>query len=86
VPFDWHEIIAGIAPRPYFNWATLNDRIFPNTENFSEVYQQVGDVYAFYGKRENFIGKLSPGGHLIPAEVRQEAYAWIQAQFKINNP
>ena len=52
MPFDWHEIIAGIAPRPYFNWATLNDRIFPNTENFSEVYQQVGDVYAFYGKRE----------------------------------
>ena len=52
MPFDWHEIIAGIAPQPYFSWATLNDRIFPNTENFSEVYQQVGDVYAFYGKRE----------------------------------
>ena len=80
-PFDWHEIVACIAPKPYFNWSTLNDDIFPNTDNLRDVYAQVAQVYELYGAKEPFTGKLGPGKHRFPPEVRQEAYAWIEQQF-----
>lgn len=83
-PFDWHEIIACIAPRPYFNWATLDDSIFPNTTNLAEVYDQVRQVYALYGRSDAFVGKLAPGPHRFPSEAREEAYRWIETQFDIS--
>ncbi|HQH74574.1 MAG TPA: hypothetical protein PK360_21035, partial [bacterium] len=46
IPFDWHEILACAAPRPLFNWSTLNDDIFPNTENLRDIYGQLRQVYA----------------------------------------
>ncbi len=81
-PFDWHEIIACIAPRPYFNWSTLNDDIFPETDNLASVYEQVRGVYALYGKGDSFTGKLAPGIHRFPPEAREEAYMWIEHQFQ----
>jgi dienelactone hydrolase len=83
-PFDWHEIAACIAPRPYFNWATLNDSIFPETENLTEVYAQLKSVYALYGKEDDFHGELVPGAHCFPEDGRKIAYAWIFKQFGLS--
>lgn len=82
-PLDWHEIAACIAPRPYFNWATLEDDIFPETANLAEVYTQLQSVYALYGKEERFHGELVPGKHRFPREGREMAYAWIDTQFGV---
>jgi dienelactone hydrolase len=82
IPFDWHEIIACIAPRPFFNWATLNDDIFPGTANLEDVYAQVKSVYGLYGREDDFQGRLVPGAHRFPPEAREEAYAWIEAQWR----
>ncbi len=81
-PFDWHEVLACIAPRPLFNWATLDDAIFPNTGNLVEVYEQVRGVYALYHAATYFEGRLAPGSHAFPKEAREEAYAWLDAQFR----
>jgi dienelactone hydrolase len=81
-PFDWHEIIACIAPKPFFNWATLNDDIFPKTDNLADVYVQEGQVYDLFGKKSAFVGKLAPGAHRFPADVRKEAYDWIEKEFE----
>lgn len=82
-PLDWHEITACIAPRPYFNWATLEDDIFPETANLAEVYTQLKSVYALYGKEERFHGELVPGKHRFPKEGREKAYNWIDTQFGV---
>jgi hypothetical protein len=82
-PLDWHEIAACIAPRPYFNWATLEDDIFPETANLAEVYEQIRSVYALYGKESRFHGELVPGKHRFPKEGREMAYAWIDQQFGV---
>ncbi|MCL4217021.1 MAG: acetylxylan esterase [Candidatus Hydrogenedentes bacterium] len=79
-PLDWHEILACIAPRPFFNWATLEDDIFPNTANLEDVYAQVHEVYALYDKPGDFQGRLGPGAHAFPKEIREEAYDWLEAQ------
>jgi len=81
-PFDWHEVLACIAPRPLFNWATLEDSIFPNTANFTEVYEQVREVYALYNAESHFEGRLAPGSHAFPKEAREEAYTWLDRQFE----
>ncbi len=81
-PFDWHEIVACIAPRPYYNWATLEDAIFPNTANLEDIYKQVGNVYALYDAKEKFNGRLAPGAHRFPVEERHAAYDWIEKHFQ----
>ncbi len=81
-PFDWHEIIACIAPRPYTNWATREDSIFPNTDNLASVYEQMTALYTLYDAGEDFAGKLAPGAHRFPSEAREAAYDWIVSQFR----
>ena len=76
-PFDWHEIISCLAPRPYFNWATLEDACFPNTENLEDIYCQLREVYGLYGASEDFCGNLVPGKHSFPIEGRERAYEWL---------
>ncbi|MBN2327685.1 MAG: alpha/beta fold hydrolase [Candidatus Omnitrophica bacterium] len=77
-PFDWHEIIACIAPRPFFLWSTLNDSVFPATDNFPEIFEQVKDVYALYGASVYFHPILEEGPHSFPQKRRREAYDWLQ--------
>jgi dienelactone hydrolase len=81
-PFDWHEIVACLAPRAYFNYATLNDDIFPNTENLSSIYVQLGSVYELYEASERFNGVLVTGAHSIPPDSRRMAYHWLDKQFR----
>jgi dienelactone hydrolase len=83
-PFDWHEIVACIAPRALLNYGTLNDGIFPNTDNLSAIYLELGDVYRLYDASERFDGVLVTGPHSIPADVRQLAYHWLDRQFGVN--
>ncbi|MCB9766833.1 MAG: dienelactone hydrolase family protein [Candidatus Omnitrophica bacterium] len=77
-PFDWHEVIACMAPRPYFNWATLEDQVFPNTDNLASIYEEMKEVYSLYGARDDFQGRLVPGKHRFPEEGREQAYAFLQ--------
>jgi dienelactone hydrolase len=83
-PFDWHEIVACIAPRAFLNYGTLNDDIFPNTDNQSKIYLELGDVYRLYDASERFDGVLVTGPHSIPADARQLVYHWLDRQFGVN--
>jgi len=76
-PFDWHEIVACLAPRPYFNWSTQDDRIFPNTDNFDEVFNQLREVYGLYGAAGLLEARSARGEHSFPREIRQEVYDWL---------
>ena len=83
IPFDWHEIIALIAPRPFLNWATLNDSIFPRTENLRDVFAQLEEVYALYGAADRLAWRLAPGEHRFPDEARRWAYEWMEKQLGV---
>lgn len=82
-PTDWHEIAACIAPRPFFNFSALDDKIFPNTAPLADVYKQLEDLYGLFNMPNRFHGELAPGEHSFPKEVRERAYDWIDQQFKI---
>lgn len=85
-PFDWHEVLGLIAPRPLYNWATLDDGIFPNTESLAEVYDAVRAVYSVLGAADVFTGRLEPGDHAFPRSERQAAYAWLDRQLTRPDP
>lgn len=83
IPFDWQEVVACLAPRSYFNWATLDDKIFPNTQNLRGVFNELRDVYSLYGAQDNFSANLVPGDHSFPLSARDRAYHWLQQQLAI---
>lgn len=76
-PFDWHEILACLAPRSFFNWAVLDDDIFPNTHRLRAIYESLKSVYGLYGAEGKLQARLEPGEHSFPASVRQESYHWL---------
>ncbi len=82
-PFDWHEIIACMAPRPFYLWGTLNDAIFPSIDNFPEIFEQVESVYSLYGAKDYFHPRLGEGPHSFPTEQRNEAYNWLKRNIPV---
>ncbi len=82
IPFDWHEICSLIAPRPFLNWATVGDSIFPNTDNLRWVFGQLDEVYNLCGAQGRLAWRLAPGEHRFPAEARQWAYRWLEERLR----
>jgi len=78
IPFDWHEIVACLAPRSYCNWATLEDGIFPNTQNLQSIFYELKSVYGLYGAADFLQSHLVPGGHAFPADGRERAYQFLK--------
>lgn len=78
VPFDWHHILALIAPRPLFLSVSLDDEVFPGGESIrSEVLPRVEPIYDLYKSREKLEGHFFRGGHRFPDEAQQKAFAWL---------
>lgn len=77
-PIDWHEIIACIAPRPFFDWMPTEDANFPNTENFVATFDDLRKIYGLYGAADNLALRRVPGPHSFPSAARNEGYAWLE--------
>jgi len=77
IPFDWHEIASLIAPRAYFNWATLEDRIFPNTYNLDGIFRELREVYGLYGSADMLDWRVAPGRHRFTDEAHVLAYNFL---------
>ena len=82
-PIDWHEILSCLAPRPFYNLSTLDDEIFPSTENLPEVFGQLKSVYQLYEKETNLESHIIPGKHQFPKEYREKAYLWLDHKLRL---
>jgi dienelactone hydrolase len=83
VPFDWHHILALIAPRPLFLSVSLDDEVFPGGESIqSEVLPRIEPIYDLYKSREKLEGHFFRGGHSFPDEAQQKAFAWLDRWLK----
>ncbi len=76
-PFDFHELAALIAPRPFLNLTALNDECFASTDAVTELALQVNRVYRLLGAEECFSSYFHGNRHSFPAEARALAYAWL---------
>ncbi|MGH8021089.1 MAG: hypothetical protein ACREIA_22975 [Opitutaceae bacterium] len=77
VPFDFHELLAALAPRPCFINAPLHDSNFKSA-SVDRVVAAARTVYAVFD-RAGAIKTVHPDcAHDFPPEVRQQACAFIE--------
>jgi hypothetical protein len=77
-PFDMHELVALIAPRPLFLSTSDEDFVFPNAGwSARQMLSRVGPVYELLNAANRIEGHFFKGGHSFPAEVSKRAYDWL---------
>jgi dienelactone hydrolase len=78
MPFDFHEVLAAIAPRAVFVNAPLHDDNFANS-GVQSVVAAVQPVYEQMRSRDGqeLVLEVPDCGHDFPDDVRTRAYEWL---------
>ncbi len=83
IPFDFHEIIALIAPRAFFSNSPVNDENF-DVEGVKIGIGKAAKAYRFLNAEDKLQARYPDAGHDFPDEIRSEAYRFIDEAFKHN--
>ncbi len=81
IPFDFHEMVGALAPRPVLICAPLKDSNF-KWESVDRVVAAAAQVYRLYGKPENLRVEHPDCIHEFPKAMRQTAYQLLDEQLK----
>jgi dienelactone hydrolase len=81
VPFDFHEVIASLAPRPIFVNAPLRDANF-DVEGVKQVLAAAADIYELRSARDQIHAEYPDCEHDFPPDVRYRAYDWLDDKLK----
>ncbi|MFM9966337.1 MAG: alpha/beta hydrolase family protein [Planctomycetaceae bacterium] len=76
LPFDFHELIAVLAPRPFFASAATKDSDFDVT-GVKDVLDAARPIYALHGKADDLVGQYPEAGHSFPEDARRRAYEFL---------
>ena len=76
LPFDFHELIAAIAPRAFFASAATKDDDFDVT-GVQDVLNAAKPIYELHGKAADLVGLYPEAGHSFPQAARQRAYEFL---------
>jgi len=77
-PFDMHQVLALIAPRPVLLTTSDEDFVFPNGGWSARLaLQRLARLYEQLGAGERVSGYYFRGGHSFPEEASSRAYAWL---------
>jgi len=83
VPFEMHELLALIAPRPLLLSASDEDFVFPNGGwSTRRAVARVKPVYEMLGSGENLSSYFFNGGHNFSGAASTNAYAWLEARLR----
>ena len=87
VPFEMHEMLAMIAPRPILLSTSDEDFVFPNAGwSARRAIEKVTSVYELLGARDKLSSHFFNGGHTFPEEVSRKAYAWLENLLNLRAP
>ena len=81
VPFDFHELIAAIAPRAVFVNAPLHDDNF-DVSGVREVMSKSQPIFRLHDAEAKAKAVYPDAPHEFPNEVRGEAYDWLDEQLE----
>jgi pimeloyl-ACP methyl ester carboxylesterase len=73
LPFDFHDVLAALAPRHVFVSAPLGDTNF-KWRSVDAVAQEAWKVYRMQKAEENLQIVHPDCGHVFPPEIREQAY------------
>jgi dienelactone hydrolase len=81
MPFDFHEVVAAIAPRPVFVCAPQRDSNF-DLAGVKKVVEEAHAVYKLLGADANLRAEYPDAAHDFPEATRAAAYAWLDEHLK----
>jgi dienelactone hydrolase len=81
LPFDFHEVLAAIAPRAIFVNAPLHDSNF-DVGGVRKVMAEVGKVYTLWEVPGELRAVYPDAKHSFPDSIRKQAYDWLDERLK----
>jgi hypothetical protein len=82
-PFDMHELLALIAPRPLFVSTSDEDFVFPNAGwSARRALTRLEPVYALLNGGGKLEGHFFNGGHNFPTAISSRAYEWLERHLR----
>jgi acetyl esterase/lipase len=81
VPFDFYEILAGLAPRSCYSNSPLHDSNF-DVDGVRKAFTKADPVFALFDARTNLKLVTPDAPHHFPDAQRFEAYDWLKLQLK----
>jgi pimeloyl-ACP methyl ester carboxylesterase len=85
VPFDFHEVVAAIAPRAFLSVSPLGDDNFA-VAGVRKAIAEASRVYALLGVPDRLAARYPDCGHDFPPAERQATYAFIDRILKHEPP
>ncbi len=83
VPFDLHQLLALVAPRPLLISTSDEDFVFPNGGwSARRALARIEPVYQLLGARQCIGGYFFNGGHSFPADAAAKADEWLDRWLK----
>lgn len=82
IPFDFHELIAALAPRHVMIIAPTRDHNF-QAASVDRIAQVAGLVFELFGAADRLIVKHPDCDHDFPREMREEAYRLFDRVFSV---
>jgi hypothetical protein len=77
VPFDFYEVVAALAPRPFFSNSPLQDDNF-SVEGVKKGAAEASKIYQLLGAGHQLQVVHPDCGHDFPENIRLDAYQFIQ--------
>jgi fermentation-respiration switch protein FrsA (DUF1100 family) len=81
VPFDFTEVVAVLAPRPFLASAPVKDHNF-DAGGVKDCIAAALPVYELLGAKEKLTANYPDCDHNFPPEVRAVAYQWLDRWLK----
>ena len=81
IPFDFPELVASLAPRPFFVNAPLHDGNF-QADSVDRCAAAAQGVYRLFDAEDNLVVRHPDSNHDFPNEVRMESYRFIDAALR----
>ena len=81
VPFDFNEIVAGLAPRGFFSNSPTRDENF-DVAGVRKGVDAAKKIYELYGVPDKLRLETPDSAHDFPPEVRKASYQWLEQQLQ----
>ena len=81
MPFDFTELVAALAGRPFFINAPLKDSNF-EVSGVKDCLKAAMPVYELLGAKDHLVAVYPDVGHDFPPDVREAAYAFVDKWLK----
>ncbi|MCC7339231.1 MAG: alpha/beta fold hydrolase [Pirellulaceae bacterium] len=85
VPFDFPELLAGLAPRPVFTNALAHDEYF-SLPGVKKCLDAARPVYELVGNADDLPARFPDAGHNFPQAEREAAYEFLNQHLQAEAP